>query len=368
MFLATSCIDPYFPPEIDSISPVLVIDGFINTQGASTIRLTRSQQLDETGLPTPELGASIWVEDDNGVKIFLSEQGNGNYGLGQQNFSSSRYKLGIETNNGRKFVSEFVSVKNSPPIDSVSWDLTPDSGVEISVSTHDPGSSEGYYRWTFEETWKYTSAGESTYEFNPTTREVTVRQDDIYHCWREALSTDILIASSSRLSENRISKFLLTQIPQTSERTRYQYSILVKQYAISQSAFTYWQQIKKTTEDLGTLFGPLPSQVVGNFTSVSDPAEPVLGFFAIGTVETKRIFIEWQDMPISSNYITPYDDCEIFEIMLENFHLFTPPNILLHGIPNPNGPGIIGYTYTSESCADCRKSGGTTTKPAYWPW
>lgn len=368
LFLTAGCIDPYFPPEIDSISPALVIDGFIDTQGPSTIRLTRTQRLDASGLPAPELGASVWVEDNLGTKIFLSEQGNGNYGLSTQNFTASAYRLGIETVAGRQYLSDLVSITNSPPIDSVTWKLGVDSRVEILVSTHNPANTEGYYRWSFEETWKYTSAGESTFVFDPVTRAVSIREDDIYHCWRQSSSSDVLIASSNRLSENRISEFPLTYIPQTSERTRYQYSMLVKQYALTQGAYNYWQQIKKTTEDLGTLFGPLPSQVVGNFTCLTDPAEPVLGYFTIGTVSTQRIFIQWQDLPTPPSYETPYDNCEIFEILLENFHLFSPPNLLLHGIPNPSGPGIIGYTYTSESCGDCRKSGGTTTKPDYWPW
>lgn len=367
VILVTGCIDPYFPPEIDSTEPILVIDGFIDTQGTSTIRLTRTQTLTEEGLPQPVTGATLWIEDTQGLKTFLIETGEGNYELPSQSFSSATYRLSIRTAQGKEYVSDFVAVKNSPPIDSLSWGLTSDQGVEIFVSTHDPETEEGYYRWTFEETWLYTSAGQSTYVFDPVTRAVTVREEDIYHCWRNDRSSDILVGNTTRLSENRISEFPLTYIPQTSERTRYKYSILVSQYSITQSAYNYWQQIKKTTEDLGTLFGPLPSQVVGNYTCITNPSEPVLGYFAIGTVSRQRLFIPWQELPTPSSYETPYDQCEVWEILLENFYTFNgSPFLLLYGIPNPNGPGIIGYYYATESCADCRLTGGTTTKPDFW--
>jgi len=364
--LLVGCIDPYSPPEIEQAQAALVIDGFINVLGKSTIKLSRTQNLADTNEPIQEVGATIWVEDDQGIKFFLSEEGAGVYSLPAQSFVDRTYRLHIVTSNSKEYVSAFERAMLSPAIDSISWSLTDDLGVQLYVSTHDTETTQGFYRWIFDETWLYTSAAQSTYVYNAQTRSAEVRTDDIYNCWRTDNSSDVLIESTTRLSENRVSEYPLTYIKQNDERLRYKYSILVKQYSITQNAFNYWQQIKKTTEDLGTLFGPLPSQVTGNFRSVSNPSEPVIGYFAIGSFASSRIFIPWQELKTPPSYDTPYQGCEFYELLNENVPSFSGPYLLTYGIPNLTGPGILGYYYGSAYCVDCRLSGGVNVQPDFW--
>ncbi len=360
------CIDPYSPPEIEQAEAALVIDGFINVLDNSTIKLSRTQNLADTNAPLQEVGATLWVEDEQGTKFFLTEESAGVYKLQAQSFTADTYRLHIITSNSKEYVSDFERVTLSPAIDSISWSLTDDLGVQLYVSTHDTESTQGFYRWTFDETWQYTSAAQSTYVYNKQTRNAEIRTDDIYTCWRTGKSSDVQIESTTRLSENRVSEYPLTYIKQNDERLRYKYSIQVKQYSITQDAFNYWQQIKKTTEDLGTLFGPLPSQVTGNFKSVSNPSEPVIGYFTIGSVTSSRIFIPWQELIAPAFYDTPYQGCETFVIAIDDIEDFSGPFILTYGYPNPNGPGIVGYYYGSASCIDCRLSGGVNVKPDFW--
>jgi len=146
---------------------------------------------------------------------------------------------------------------------------------------------------------------------------------------------------------------------------RYKYSILVTQYSITKEAFDYWKQLKKTTEEIGTLFGPLPSQLTGNFSSIQNPKELVIGFFSIGSVAENRIFIESKELVAAAQYDTPYRNCELFSLLLPD----VPDDIgtlIVSDILSPNGPNIIGYTYAAEQCVDCRLTGGTLTKPDFW--
>jgi len=366
LIFLVGCIDPYAPPEIEQAEAALVIDGFINVLDNSTIKLSRTQNLSDTNAPVQEAGATLWVEDEQGTKFFLTEESAGVYTLPAQSFIDSRYRLHIITSNSKEYVSAFEQITFSPPIDSVNWVVTDDLGVQLYVNSHNPESTQGYYRWTFEETWQYTSAAQSTYVYNEQTRSAEVRTDDIYTCWRTDTSSDVLIESTTRLSENRVSEYPLTYIKQNDERLRYKYSIQVKQYSITQDAFNYWQQIKKTTEDLGTLFGPLPSQVTGNFKSISNPAEPVIGYFAIGSFTYNRIFIPWQELITPPFYDTPYQGCENFQLLNAEVPNFGGSYLLTYGIPNPNGPGIIGYYYGTASCVDCRLSGGVNVQPDFW--
>lgn len=364
--LLVGCIDPYSPPEIEQAEATLVIDGFINVFGSSAIELSRTQNLSDMNAPLQEVGATMWVEDEQGAKFFLSEESAGVYTLPAQAFPSDKYRLHIITSNSKEYVSGFGRVTLSPAIDSISWSITDDLGVQLYVSAHNTESTQGYYRWTFDETWLYTSAFQSTYTYNVQSRSAEVRTDDIYNCWRTSKSSDVLIESTTRLSKNQVSEYPITYLKQNDERVRYKYSILVKQYSITQEAFSYWQQVKKTTEDLGTLFGPLPSQVSGNFKSIFDPAEAVIGYFAIGSVASSRIFIPRQELIAPTVYDTPYQGCETYEIFLQDVPNFSGSYLLTYGIPNPNGPGIIGFYYGVASCVDCRLSGGVNVKPDFW--
>lgn len=368
LVLMVGCIDPYMPSEIKPAGAILVIDGHIDPIGKSFIKLTRSQNLFENGGTEKVNGAAVFLENENGVKYPLTAEGNGNYSLAPRSFASLKHRLTVKTADAKEYASDFVVIKDSPPLDSVTWAVTSDLGVEIYANTHSAETNVGYYRWKFEETWQYTAAFQSVYVYNTVNRSVQLRQDDIFYCWQSQSSSDILISSSSHLSENIISKFPLTNIEQRAERLRYTYSILAKQYSITEEAYLYWKELKKTTEDLGTIFSPMPSQVAGNFTCLTNPEEPVLGYFSIGALAEKRIFIHSTQLPRPNTYKNSYESCQVSELLNENVStFFSAPYLLAGGIPNPNGPGIIGYYYSPSSCVDCRSAGGKNVKPDFWP-
>jgi len=365
--LMMGCIEPYVPPEIGQAEAILVIDGHIDYTRQSTITLSRTQNLDETGTPERVDNALVTLENENGTIYPLTEARGGKYLLDPFSIAPVKYRLVVHTLDGKEYTSEFVEVKDSPPIDSVSWEINPDAGVAISVSTHQNNSEIGYYQWKFDETWIYTSGYYSVFDYSPQIRDAVYRKEDIFHCWKTRPSTDLYATSSSRLSENTIVKFPLITIGQSDLRLKHEYSVLVKQYAITADAYGYLKELKKTTEDLGTLFSPMPSQVTGNFSCITNPEEKVLGYFSIGAVTEKRIFISALKLPSPDHYdsdeICSLNTMGLSAVATFNYNAY----ILINSIPNPNGPGIIGYYYTSIPCGDCRKGGGTNIKPDYWP-
>lgn len=364
--LLVGCIEPYMPPEIKPTDAILVIDGHIDMNRTSTIMLTRSQNLNENGETEKVTGATVVLENDRGVQYTLMEESQGIYTLLPQPLESIKHRLLVTTPDNKEYMSELVDVKNSPIIDSVSWEITSESGVEVSVSTHNPEDNTGYYRWKYEETWVYTSPVWSSFEYNDATKEIVYRTEDIYHCWQSQSSTDLFIASSSRLSENVISKFPLVTIGQRDPRLRYVYSFLVKQYAITEEAYSYWKELKKTTEDLGTLFSPMPSQITGNYTCMTNPEEKVLGYFSIGTSAEKRIFIDSQELPPPGSYNIPYPDCTLQTLELSDVPTFnSSAYVIIDAIAT--GTMITAYHYSTNSCGDCRAAGGTNVKPDFWP-
>ncbi|QLH32435.1 MAG: DUF4249 domain-containing protein [Cyclobacteriaceae bacterium] len=366
ILVVVACVDPYNPPEIRQSSPVLIVDGFINSNADSKLTLRWSQNINDTNEPQVETAATVWLEDLEGATHFFTNDYQGNYYLYAQPLTSIAYRLHIETGNNKLYRSYYAPVIQSPQIDSVTWKLTDSGGVAFSVSTHDDAIAEGYYRWTYEETWEYRSAYAASIQFDEATGQVVPRTDYIFQCWQTLNSPGILIESTTRLQKNQVSEFQLTSFPQNWEEAKHRYSILVKQQAITRDAFNYWKQVKQTTEDLGTLFGPLPNQVIGNIKCISNPNEIVVGYFSIGSISTKRAFVSAAELPIPPRYYTRYDACEKFEVSPDQVSSINGIYLLIEPVYIGNGPMISGYRYGTPYCVDCRYTGGTTTKPDFW--
>ena len=341
ILLLGSCVDPYEPAIISAPNSFLVVDGYINSNGPTVFRLSRTQNLAEKTPPPPVTEAQVYVEEEGGRRVQLSPDGQGQYtGQHLSIDAGKQYRLFIQTK-GREYASAFVPVKSTPPIDSVSWKLEND-GLQVYVSTHDPRQQTRYYRWDYQETFEFTSAFYSSIEY--VNGEIQDRREDISRCWRSISSTDINIGTSLRLSQDQIREapLLFTRLP--SVKFNYRYSILVRQYAQTQEAYQYWETLKKNTENIGTLFDPLPTQLRGNITCLTDPGEPVLGFVSAFSVAEKRLFITGAEMADRWRYVNEYGTCKIDTIAAEKIHeTFNGPFLPIQSLVNLRGD-IIGYT------------------------
>ena len=106
----------------------LVIDGVINASPnvVTTITLSRTKNLADSLPPKPELGAQVIIERENGATLSLSSQGDGRYTSTPFNLSpSAMYRLKITTQGGTVYQSDLVPVKQTPEIDSVTWQQSP---------------------------------------------------------------------------------------------------------------------------------------------------------------------------------------------------------------------------------------------------
>lgn len=366
--VSVSCVEPYEPPTIENGMGILVMEGSMNTDGKSRIRLTRSQNLSETKKVAVELKAIVSFEDEGGTTFRLTEEGGGNYSLAPQSFDQKKlYRLTIKTADLREYASAFVPIVKTPSIDSLTWKVTSDNGVQLYISTHDASNNTRYFRWDYEETWSYVSAFNS--RFTWLNGKPVLRSDNIYNCYRTQPSGKIVVESTANLDQALISKFQLLYLGQRSEKIRFKYSILVKQFGLTKEAYEYWLQLQNNTESLGTLFDPQPSQLTGNIVSLTGASEPIIGYFTAESVAEQRIFISSDVLPRASTYITPFDGCTADTLTVQTITLLRakdlPNIILLESLPS--GPGAItAYSSSTSACADCRSVGGTTTKPDFW--
>ncbi|MEQ8532326.1 MAG: DUF4249 domain-containing protein, partial [Imperialibacter sp.] len=306
-FDLVGCTEP-FTPESKAYKGVLVVDGFVSdAEARSSIKLTRSSPID-IAIPTPESNAIVSVINKEGKSFEFEETSPGIYqsiAAGFKGVVGQAYSLDVLTDNGNHYQSRPVTLKKSPPIDSVYFepsvrlsDIDGDTvtGAAIFVDTHDYTNSTKYYRWEWEEDWEIRVPYPNTYDW------ITYEDgkfgfpkengNQIGLCYSHQVGRNIHIATTNQLSSDQISKFELNYVTtRDGYKLRSLYSILVRQYVLDEEAFLYWSELEKTSETLGTLFDPQPYELRGNVFNTDDPDETVLGYFGASTVEEKRLYI-----------------------------------------------------------------------------
>lgn len=354
-----SCIESFTPPEVSNPGTYLVVDGFLNVNGdTSNIRLSHTQGVNDGKQVVTEDGASITVEAENGETYTFSPAGKGLYRLPPTSFDQeTKYKLRIRRVNGSEYESAYVTVSKTPPIDSVGYRLDQSrNAVIVQVNAHDATNATRFYRWSFEETYEYRMPYYSGLIRDIPNKTIAPRSDNINVCWRTQESKDIKLGSTIKLSQDIIKDLPVNIIDIGTNKLYFGYSILVKQYGLTREAFEYWTDLAKTTQGTGSLFDPQPSQVTGNIRNKADAKELVFGYFSAAQEQKKRIFIKetlgTYPRCIAPDTLTFKDAFEGSSVLL-SFHQGEPP-------------AKSGYLATSESCADCRSQGGTTTKPSFW--
>ena len=308
------------------------------------------------------LGATVVIENNQNATTWpLTSDNHGNYiAVGLSLPLSAKYRLAITTTDG-SYQSEFVPVISTPPIDSVGYTVS-NGNVNIYVNTHDPTNQASYYRWDYQETWIFHAKYYSFLTVDTATESVVNRLpwQYVFYCFASDASSNILLATTQNLSKDVVYEAPVIQIPLSSEKVEQEYSILVRQYALPADGYVFYQNLQQNSEDLGSIFAPLPSTISGNIHALSNTAAQPIGYISATNVQSKRIFILESGLPYVAT-VYPYD-CEvdstanpIVTILAEAWQ----HNVLLDQGPKQ-------WAFTSADCVDCTVR-GTQQTPSFWP-
>jgi hypothetical protein len=175
----------------------------------------------------------------------------------------------------------------------------------------------------------------------------------------------------------QIKERLVTFIPTgLNDKISVRYSILVKQMTISKDEYNFWKKLQSSTEDVGDIFGNQPFSIKGNILNITDNKEPVLGYFQVASVESKRFYINHSelfgmDLPdfITSKY------CELYEATVDGYYksVYDIYNkLVLNGIYKIFAPiydfagiEVVGLILSPRECSDCTYT-GSNKKPPFW--
>lgn len=353
------CKDPYMPELKNIKSNILVVEGYIDGVNGTNVILSKVKPLGEpdTSFQKYVSNASIAIEDDKGNKFPLSNNGNGNYN-GKYNLSPyNKYRLEIITADQKKYLSDFVKYKVSPPINAITYKIE-EEGARFYVNTKDNTNQSKYYRWKFTETWSFHSFYRSSLKYDPVKIEVVDNTDPIYYCWQSDVSKGILIHSTTNLNEDVVRDMPINFIPNGSFKLSDMYSINVRQYVMDSIGYDYYQQLKKNTEETGSIFDPQPGSLKGNIKNVNDKSEIVVGYINAGSSYEMRQFfvIPWKYVP----------DCSTITYVQNS-----KDSLQYYFGDDSNWPLYFDYEMrrwkaAEKVCVDCRVR-GTNIKPYFWP-
>ncbi len=367
LFLPVSCITQFIPHTGED-KHLLVVEGLITDQPEPyTIKLSWSLPLGSDVGVSPVSGCVVTISDNLSNTYNLRETDPGKYVSDPSEFQGSIgrfYTLHINANNSGSmtnsegnhiYESAPVEMKEVPPIDSVFFEKVAIEqsssssagidGCEIYINTHDPSNQCKFYRWEFDETWKF---------------EIPYSVPNKI-CWVSDDSKIINIKNTSVFAEDRVERYPLYFISNGSDRLKVRYSILVHQYSINEDEYNYWDKLQTLSEQVGGLYDVIPSAVSSNVFNSVDPAERVQGYFSVSAATSKRIFI-------STHFAGQADPYSADRCIADT---------LFPGDPIPSSIGINAwiiisnfmppyqvYTY-SKGCYDCTVR-GTNIKPDFW--
>jgi len=358
-----------FTLDLQNYNPVIVINGYMTDDiGPYEVNISLSSAVNQYKY-IPYSGCSVFIMDDQGNEEMLYEVESGVYRtseLGMQGIPGNCYSLYIETPEGNKYKSDFQKLSKAVEIDSVYAKLNYElveyypfelPGYQFYVNTPKSENENDYLLWRMEETYEYT-ANYHLYAIYNGQLNFDIREyDDYYRCWMTQNVNYFYTATTEKLTEPRINKQPLHFVGTDSKRLQVKYSLLLKQYSINKNAYNYWKNIEKQYSEENFLVANQPYNIKGNIENVDDPNEIVFGYFTVGAVRQKRIFVDSPDVPFY------YMFCSINEDYKEAYAMLAK-----RGNPHPFYIVRVGEVEgaVAEGCIDCRKENSTINKPDFW--
>lgn len=368
LLFLSGCRDPFEPEVTDQDISLLVVEGFIETGGeASEIILSRTNPIRSNQNFLPESGASVFLKSENGEEWVFQEAQAGVYTVSSSFDQGLKYQLGINLRNGQQYLSDPMTPIVTPEIEELGY-LRDEAGVEIFVSTK--GNEEAqYFLWDYEEDWIFRPGVRSQFFFNPFTKDVEFRKADqkIDLCWKSNLFPKIILQNASRFQDNTILQRELVRIPLESEKLMQRYSINVRQRAINQETYDFWEILRKNSDDIGGIFSPLPSLIKGNMKSVDPNGNNVIGMVSMGKSTSKRIYINVEDVAPWPYFIEEYEFCKLDQdtVLVADYEREFASGSRLPVIPVVVVTTTIGFRAATRQCTDCTLR-GTNIKPDFW--
>lgn len=385
LFVCMGCVEPYEGVVADYEDVLVVNANITNEEKIQEVNLTRSYRFEEDG-PRAEERAIVKIRVDDGDAFLFEEVDPGIYRstIPFAALPNTNYQLSITTEDDLSYVSEAIQLPATTTIGNLYAELTTnDDGVEgvgIFVDSFDPQANSKYYRFDYEETYKIIAPYWSPYDAVVASEGVTtidlrviLREREEQVCYGTDSAKSIIIQNTLSSVEDRLNHFNVRFIEKENYILTHRYSILVKQYVQNPEAFAYYETLRGLTKSSENIFSEdQPGFLDGNLYAVDGSGENVAGFFEVSSVDTKRIFFDYEDFfpgedkppYINSCYLaTPTTTGTLGTRALLN-HIYDD-DLRFYDYNRSGNAGEGPFYMVSPACGDCTVLGSNQV-PEFW--
>ena len=409
--MLTSCIYP-FDPGLETTDSRIVVEGAISIGGTSTFNFSRVIPFTSAEYNPPAMEMTGYIEGEDGTRIAPipmyqdEDSGDGySYFWTKNNYKDvfsnpyvpewmlrfdtpatlpdQRYRVHFEEKvTGAVYESDWLDVCVQPVIDDLRYIFDYDRNeLNVALSMHCNGHQ--HFRWHYDETWEYHSDLYASYYLDPDLlfdengqyqpEKALIKfssPHNNYYCWKAEQSPDVKIFSTADQVEDKFTDLEFHRVSRSNDKLQILYRLTVHLEAISEEAYLYWNNIDQNTNNQGSIFAPIPSQMAGNIHCITDPDAEVIGYVnasreAVGIMYYNNVqegfyngrSTDWNIVKVEEFY-DPYD----FVFWYARGYLpytFVPANM--------SDTGQDTYMWSPARCVDCRRAGGTKNRPADWP-
>lgn len=373
---AVSCIYPFDAQLPSEVAERLVIDGDIIIGDMTRIKVSYLQPIGSDRVASGGSIASVSVEGDiNGV-MEGRYAGGSTYEVDTRNAGvSSRFRLNVRLfENGKEYTTGWLKAHEAPSNPTLKYVVDEDD-VHVLLSLD--GNGEEYYRFDYDETWEFHSDFIPThmYDFSPEKAKYPLVEipDDIdpmanYYCWSSFSSREPGLVSSTALDEDRLSGVEVRSISREDRKISVVYYVDVAVRAMSRDGYDYLHTLEVNSNNAGSLFSPVPSDVRGNIRCVADTNEVVIGFIEATKVARCHMYIENGRVNVfrgeygSQLLLSKPEPDEDGVIDYYQYYLYGYRPVGIYKIND-----VTDVFWAPARCVDCTAAGGSKTKPAGWP-
>jgi hypothetical protein len=420
-----ACIDQ-FTPDVGEGKELLVINGTVtDEEGYQYAEISTTSPFNNPEY-NPLDECQVKIIDVSGNEFDMERYAAGKYRtwIDEQYLQTGNlFKIEVVLDNGegKRYESEFDTLLPCPDIDEIYFEstkvipddpnLTAKDGIQFYIDFDATGDFASNFRWEAVETWEY-KAEEKTYiiyygianvccnsneEYplyhpcyeinsdtcwnwldltflNPESRDDQYLINRLYTCWKTENTKGIFTYTSHQKANKKVTGLPLYLVTNRDNRLTVKYSILIKQFALSDEAFLYWNQLQTLSQESGGLYDTQPYELKGNIRCMDDEDETVIGFFSASTVKTKRFTTPIYMARNNYRCIEIVEEWENVLKLLWGGIIGQPPSsnsdipdtLYLTPFFKEGKPRTDTFALRDQSCIDCRLKGGKLTKPDYW--
>jgi hypothetical protein len=376
LLLLSGCIERYYPDEEEVQPGTLVISAHLTDKpGTQTIYLSRSTILAYPRFD-PVSGCHAEVERGDGASVDFLEEKPGQYsGYLDSMFlkTGAAYRLHIIAPSGDRYESEYENLYPATGIEQVYYrredlpTVNPEytqKGIRFYIDFEMNKDSARYLRWQLLETYEMHNPDYIDTQVYDTDRRMKEIPDTSLWmtCWITQEVPEIYTLDLGVVEGSLYRQLPLHFVSGETQRLYYRYSLLVRQFSLSEEAFRYWDELGKNLQSKGNLFDTQPAITPSNICNVEDENERIIGYFSISGITEKRIMVEdVPDLPLvpDPNFCAPGGLPFSFARLSRAFLPY------YMGSLNVNGSEAMGGI--PKKCIDCREyEGSSHIRPDYW--